>query len=66
MSTYGQDEPGLAVMDYGQLLTASLISGAGAAGCRLAIEVRDCGAEVVLLAKSRRTIIVSEPSGGAL
>jgi len=42
-------------MDYDQLQTDALIIGAGAAGCRAAIEAHDRGAEVVLMAKGRFT-----------
>jgi succinate dehydrogenase/fumarate reductase flavoprotein subunit len=40
-------------MEYEQLQTDVLVIGAGAAGCRAAIEAHDRGAEVVLMAKGR-------------
>ena len=42
-------------MDYEQLQTDVLIIGAGAAGCRAALEAHDRGAEVTLMAKGRFT-----------
>ncbi len=42
-------------MDYEQLQADVLVIGAGAAGCRAAIEAHDRGAEVVLMAKGRFT-----------
>ncbi len=42
-------------MDYEQLQTDVLVIGAGAAGCRAAIEAHDRGAKVVLMAKGRFT-----------
>jgi fumarate reductase (CoM/CoB) subunit A len=54
-SMSAQDESGVMAMEHEQLQTDVLVIGAGAAGCRAAIEAHDRGAKVILMAKGRFT-----------